>query len=133
MRSTLNFFRATFLWILLLPIASYIGGCASNQLVLFVNHDTFPVSVNLAKAKKFVGDDAVLLPDGTVMLDDTHCLMTNKTHLNLMADIFDFHDTIESVGDLMIDFGTWMWSFAPFLWGFAVLSRLGNAIRPSVA
>jgi hypothetical protein len=65
------------------------------------------------------------LPDGTVMLDYTHCIMTKKTHLNFLADVIDRGD-IESVGDLLIDFGSWTWVFAPFIWGFAVVTKLAD-------
>lgn len=123
-----SFFRKTALWIILLPIACSFVGAASNQLVLWANNDTFPVKVNLAKLQEFTGDGGTVLPDGTVMMDDTHCLMTSKTHLNLLADNWDFHDSIESIGDMLIDFGGWLWGFAPFVWGAAVISRLTNAI-----
>lgn len=120
-----SFFRKTALWIILLPIACSFVGAASNQLVLWANNDTFPVKVNLAKLQKFSGD-SVILPDGTVMMDDTHCLMTSKTHLNILADNWDFHDSIESIGDMLIDFGGWLWGFMPFVWGTVVIARLDS-------
>lgn len=138
-----SFFRATALWILLLPIASNFIGAASNQLVLWANNDTFPVKINLAKMQIMTDGEAsinpdgtvtlkgghvVILPDGTTMLDPVHCLMTSKTHLNLLADNWDFHDSIESVGDLLLDFGGWSWNFAPFVWGAIVIGRLRRAV-----
>jgi len=119
-----RFLRSTALWILLLPYAISFMGAASNQLVLNANGDTFPVRVNLAKAAKFTNGEAVTLPDGTVMLDETHCLMTAKTHLNWLADVFDFHQDIESIGDLLLGFGEWMQTFAPFVWLALVCDRL---------
>lgn len=120
-----KFLQKSALWILLLPVSLGFLGAASNQLVLNVNHDTFPVSVNLVKAKEFA-PDAVVMDDGTVMLDDIHCIASPKTHLNLLADVFDFHDTIKSIGDLLQDLGGWLWTFAPFVWGFAVISKLSK-------
>lgn len=58
------------------------------------------------------------------MMDDTHCVMTEDTHLNLLADVFDFHDSIMSIGDLLLDFGGWLWGFAPFVWCFEVTRRI---------
>jgi hypothetical protein len=106
-----------------LPLVLNIGGTLSNQAVLYANHDTFPVRINFVKAEEW-SPKAVQLDDGTVMLDNTHCLMTPNTHLNLLADNFDFHDRIESLGDLMIEFGQWLWNFAPYVWGFAVTDKL---------
>lgn len=120
----MRFLRSTLLWILLLPYAIGFLGAASNQLVLNANGDTFPVRLNLAKAAKFAGEDAVTLPDGTIMLDETHCLMTSKTHLNWLADIFDFHEDIESVGDLLLNFGGWLQTFCPFVFVAVVCEKL---------
>lgn len=141
--SVLQFLRKTALWILITPLALGYLGALSNQVVLYANHDTFPVSVNPVKLQVFtgghsepdptdptggrilaIGGHTVTLPDGTVMMDPTHCVMTSKTHLNLLADVFDFHDSIESIGDLMFDFGGWSWTFAPYVWGFAVIGKL---------
>ena len=119
-----SFFRSTALWILLLPILLNFTGAASNQLVLWANNDTFPVKVNLVKLMVFTGGDTITLPDGTVMMDPTHCVMTSKTHLNLLADNWDFHQSIESIGDLLIELGAWLWTFCPYLWAAAVVSKL---------
>lgn len=117
--------RNTALWILLLPYAFTFIGAASNQLVLNANGDTFPVRVNAAKANKFMAtDEVIILNNGTIMLDETHCLMTSDTHLNWLADIFDFHDSIESVGDMLLDFGSWLHTFTPYVWIAVVCGRL---------
>lgn len=113
-----RFLRQTHLWILLLPIALIFLGAASNQLVLIANHDTFPVMVNPVHILSFVD---VIPPDG--MLDRVHCIMTAHTHLNLLADIFDL-GSIQSVGDILLEFGSFLWSFAPYVWGFTVLKDL---------
>ena len=131
-----NFLRKTALWILLAPCLIWGAGFASNQLVLNANHDTFPVEVNTVKERVFVakaqakykelaeelGIDPAL-PAG--MIDDTHCIMTSKTHLNFLADVFDLKsDGIYSIGDFLLMLGEWLWVFAPFIWAFAVVNKL---------
>lgn len=64
------------------------------------------------------------MPDGTVMMDTTHCVMTDKTHLNLLADVLDFHDSLESVGDELLSLGAWLQTFCPFVWLALVCDRL---------
>ena len=134
----ISFLRKTALWILLAPCLIWGAGFASNQLVLNANHDTFPVEVNTVKERVFVakaqakykelveelGIDPAL-PAG--MIDDTHCIMTSKTHLNLLADIFDLRgDGIYSIGDFMLMLGEWLWSFAPIVWCVTVVQKLRN-------
>jgi hypothetical protein len=132
-----KFLRKTFLWVALAPLAITWLGALSNQVVLYANHDTFPVSINPVKLQVFTGGQMVkdpvphleggitiTLPDGTVMMDPTHCVMTSKTHLNWLADVFDFHDEIESIGDLLINVGDWADGFAVYVWGALVISAL---------
>lgn len=129
------FLRATSLWILLAPVALQITGAASNQAVLIANHDKFPVMVNDTKLKEFMEVKEVAQaehslpfawqstePDG--MIDDIHCVMTPKTHLNAMADIFDMHEAIYSIGDFILMLSGWLGGFAPFVWAFAVVDKL---------
>ena len=128
-----RFLLKTSLWILLLPIALTFVGAASNQAVLIANHDKFPVMVNDAKAAEmlqnkeesagaqhFVYDSHI--PDG--MLDDVHEIMTPQTHLNALADIFDLHEAIYSVGDLLLELGGWLGIFAPYVWFFEAVRKL---------
>ena len=112
--------RSTALWVVQLPVISTTSGTLLNQIVLFANHGKFPVSVNARRAAKDADSDG--------MLDGDHCVMTPQTHLNLLADVFDFKSETESVGDLLIDFGYWSWGFAPFVWGYEVSRRL---MRPN--
>ena len=132
-----KFLRTTALWIILAPTAISWLGAASNQVVLYANHDTFPVSVNPVKLQVFTGGELVKDPkphmeggttveleDGTVMMDPTHCVMTSKTHLNWLADVFDFHDEIESIGDLLINLGDWANAFALYVYIFVVSAAL---------
>jgi hypothetical protein len=130
-----NFLRKTSLYLLAVPALIFFMGAASNQVVLIANNDTFPVLVNDLKLKAMTAPEApadfnffvpapVLKMDGVVMLDDTHCNMTSKTHLNALADIFDMKDAIYSIGDFMLMLGSWLWSFAPPLFVFDVVRKL---------
>lgn len=138
----LKFLRKTFLWVALLPLAFTYLGTLSNQVVLYANHDTFPVSINPVKLQVFTGGELgknpetgkpeisggliIELPDGTLMTDETHCVMTSKTHLNWLADVFDFHQEIESVGDLLLGVGDWLSGFAYYTWGVLVILALAK-------
>jgi Family of unknown function (DUF5317) len=120
----LKFLRKTFLYIFAIPILFIFLGAASNQIVLIANHDKFPVLINEAKVAKYNAENGVLtLPDGTIMLDEVHCVMSDKTHLNFLADVIDVGD-IESVGDLSLEFGGFLWPLAPYVWGVAVISKI---------
>lgn len=112
-------FFGTFLYILLAPTLIGFLGAASNQLVLIANHDTFPVLVNQVKLDHFQSDDL----KGTQMLDDVHCIMTSKTHLNFLADIFDFHDYIESIGDMLLGLSEWLGGFCVFVWAGLLIRK----------
>ena len=119
MQAVVRFLRTTMLWIVLLPYALIFLGAASNQAVIYANGDRFPVLMNTEKVT-YVLDD-----DGSGMLDEIHCLMTPQTHLNLMADIFDFGAAgIWSIGDLMLAAGSWLGTFVWFVWGSLVVMRL---------
>jgi Family of unknown function (DUF5317) len=118
-----NFLRVTMLWVMLLPLLVGFAGVASNQLVLIANHDKFPVMLNEHKNNMRDGDGNALV-DADGMIDDAHCVMTSETHLNVMADIFDFKDAIYSVGDGLINLGAWGWTWAPFVWVGLVIRRL---------
>jgi hypothetical protein len=134
----LNFLRKTALWIVLTPLAITFTGTGLNQLVLNANHDTFPVEVNTLKEQIFVAKAAQSwrleqeaaaeggvtigeLPAG--MIDEVHCVMTSKTHLNFLADVFDFKDGIYSLGDGLIYLGEWLMTFSFFVWVFEVIRR----------
>jgi hypothetical protein len=108
-------FRITALWVLLLPYAFIFAGAASNQLVLIANHDTFPVMMNDYAA-------AQIMPQG--IDEEGHVLMTSHTHLNALADIFDFHDRWSSIGDLSLDLGGWLAGFCPFVWGTLIILKV---------
>ena len=132
-----NFLRKTALWIVLIPWAIFGVGFASNQLVLIANHDTFPVEANTIKERILVAKATVKyqdmaqelsmdpdLPAG--MIDDTHCLMTSKTHLNFLADVFDRGNGIYSIGDFLLSLSEWLGAFSLAIWVFEVIRRLGQ-------
>jgi hypothetical protein len=108
------------LWLLLLPTAVGFIGAASNQLVLFANDDKFPVMVNQKHLSTFTDEGA----DANGMIDAIHCVMTHQTHLNILADIIDFHSTIVSIGDLLMDWSAEYGVFAYVIWGVLVIRKL---------
>ena len=127
----MRFLRVTYLWILLAPWCISALGAASNQLVLLANHDRFPVAMNAVKFSKWI-QAPVQDADGILMLDDVHCLMSSKTHLNILADIFHFHDDIQSIGDLLLDAGVKLSDFCTFVWFAIAVITLWSLGRNSV-
>jgi hypothetical protein len=135
-----NFFRKTSLYIIAVPVLFTLLGAASNQVVLIANHDTFPVMVNdkklaeMTETKEKFHDRELKLhkvfkptpaqENDAVMLDDVHCAMTSKTHLNALADIFDLKDAIYSIGDFMLMLGEWLGSFTFAIFVFDVVRKL---------
>jgi hypothetical protein len=104
-----NVFFGAYLWILAVSPALQGIGTVSNQLVLWANGDKFPVMLSPVKI-------AALTPDANGMIDPIHCVMTSATHLNWLADIWDFHSQIDSIGDLTLDFSDWLASPLFFIW-----------------
>ena len=115
-------FRVSMLWVLLLPYACTFVGAASNQLVLIANHDKFPVMVNEAKRVKYE-------PDANGLIDSEHCVMTNETHLNALADVFDLKDGIYSIGDFLLMLGDWLSQFCLYVWIALVVKSMLEAQR----
>ena len=130
-----RFLCSSFLWILLAPYIVTGLGAASNQVVLIANHDKFPVMVNAVKLDEFSGPkiDIVTVLTGTpsaetdaTYIDDVHIVMTSDTHLNALADIFDFHSAIYSIGDFGLMLGEWMSGFCPFVFLALVFNKCWN-------
>lgn len=131
-----KFLSFAFLWILALPLLLTFTGAASNQLVLAANHDKFPVMVNERKLKEFeTRDDKEIQaiaselgiqvqpdvePDDG-MIDDVHCVMTDHTHLNFLADWIDF-GSIYSPGDLLLMLGDYLQPLSFPIWFAVVLA-----------
>ena len=135
-RIMFKFLRKTSLYILAIPVLLFGLGAASNQVVLQANNDRFPVLINETKVREFNSEKVELGPmsitvvkpanvdsDGVVMIDDTHCVMTSKTHLNFLADVFDL-GSIYSIGDFLLMLGGWLFRFAPFVFLFDVVRKL---------
>ena len=135
-----RFLCSSFLWILLAPYIVTGLGAASNQAVLIANHDKFPVMVNAVKLDEFSGPkiDIVTVLTGTpsaekpkptdaTYIDDIHIVMTSDTHLNALADIFDFHSAIYSIGDFGLMLGEWMSGFCPFVFLALVFNKCWDA------
>lgn len=110
-------FRRLKLWIVIIPLALILLGAMSNQAVLIANHDKFPVMWN--------GVNGSGIPVGGFRPhDEIHCMMGPATHLNWLADIFDFHAGIYSIGDGLLLAGEWLWEYAPAIWIFTLCSSL---------
>ena len=136
-----SFLRRTSLYLLAIPVLFTFLGAASNQVVLIANHDTFPVMVNDKKLQEmtepeekptgiqFAKPTPAFETEDAVMLDEVHCAMTSKTHLNALADIFDRKDAIYSIGDFMLMLGDWLWAFAPFVFVFDVTRKNLRKVR----
>jgi hypothetical protein len=132
-----NFLRKTSLYILAIPVLFTFLGAASNQVVLIANHDTFPVMLNDKKVAsmtgpnesveiKFNSPNPAFEQNDVVMLDDVHCIMSHKTHLNALADVFDLKDGIYSIGDFLLMLGEWFGVFAPFVFVFDTTRKLAK-------
>jgi hypothetical protein len=134
-------FCGAFLYILLAPSFVTFLGTASNQLVLFANSDQFPVMWNSYKVKSYKAylnrqadsddpgkaaeaqfDIDALVDQGYI--DDTHCVMTSKTHLNLLADIIDFKTGTYSIGDELIYLGDWLGQFCFYVWAALLIRKI---------
>lgn len=135
-RIMFKFLRKTSLYILAIPVLLVWLGAASNQAVLQANNDRFPVLINETKMREFNSEKVEFGPmsitvvkpanvdsDGVVMIDDIHCVMTSKTHLNFLADVFDLGN-IYSIGDFFLILGEWLMGFAAFVFLFDVVKKL---------
>lgn len=117
----LAFLRKTALWIMLIPSTIFSLGVASNQAVTIANGDRFPVLLSAGKIHQI--PSLTIDPDGVAMLDDIHCVMTPQTHLNALADIFD-EGGMCSIGDFMLDLGSWLFSYAFIVWLTVLILRV---------
>lgn len=146
MKSVRRFLCSSFFWVLLAPWLIAGAGAASNQAVLIANGDKFPVMINAyhleemqaPKENPFGSLITRILgePNPAVsvnplvtygMLDEVHCVMTSKTHLNFLADIFDLRDAIYSIGDFGLMLGEWLQTFCPFVFLALVFQKCWNA------
>jgi hypothetical protein len=147
-KNMFSLLRKTSLYLLAIPFLTLCLGTISNQVVLWANHDRFPVLWNDYKVAQYdlslhrIVATANPIKDADIVeqakfdidalehegfIDDTHCVMTSKTHLNALADIVDFKEATYSVGDGLIYLGEWLGSFSIFLFVFDVFRKLKNA------
>jgi hypothetical protein len=150
-----NFFKRTSLYILALPALAFALGLLSNQAVLIANHDKFPVMYNEYKVNAYRMDlerelancqapDADATTDTPAVdpcdpiqfqiealkfgyLDDTHVIMTSKTHLNFLADWIDLKEATYSIGDGLLELGEWGFGFILPLFIFDAVRKLRKA------
>jgi hypothetical protein len=128
--------KVPYLYLIAVPMLLMFMGTASNQAVLIANGDRFPVMANEVRLAEFCNPspiDALLaqkfFPEvsnactATGMLDSTHEIMTPKTHLNFLADIFDMHTAIFSIGDFLLMLGEWAWDISVIAWLALVLRK----------
>jgi hypothetical protein len=120
----MSFLKRTYLWLLLLPIALIFTGAFLNQVVLIANGDHFPVLANGTVLSQRA--DSMALDGNYVMIDDVHCVMSAKTHLNFLADIWDLGHDYYSIGDGLLILGEWLLGILPWIWGAAVVRRLSE-------
>jgi hypothetical protein len=143
--------KVPYWYLIAIPLLLTFMGAASNQAVLIANGDKFPVMANEEKLQKFcqpqeAGNSfaaaiakALGIPEkstqmaepdpftcaaGGEFLDDVHVIMTSKSHLKPLADVFDMHDGIYSIGDFSLIFGEWMWGWSPLAWLALVIRKL---------
>ena len=137
-------------YLIAIPLLSFGIGVASNQAVLIANGDKFPVMANEENLRKYCApadedagfaaiiaeitgqkahsEKSVVTPDpyscqaGGEFIDNVHIIMTKKTHLNFLADVFDL-GAIYSIGDFGIIFAEWMLDWAVIAWLVLVLRK----------
>ena len=106
------------LFVLTIPFMFSVAGGAMNQAVLIANGGKFPVMLNenVVKLDKIDGE----------YLDEIHCLMSDKTKLNFLADIFDTHVRVISPGDILIELGDLLLTYSFTVWATLVVVELNK-------
>ena len=95
-------------------------GAGMNQSVFIANGGKFPVMINERHAESFGHEGE--------FFDDLHCFMTNKTHLNFLADYINLHTTIKSPGDLLVELGDFLAGYSLAIWMTVVVMELNRRI-----
>jgi hypothetical protein len=133
--------------ILAVPLLLFFLGAASNQAVLVANHGKFPVMLNeyrealvhkhqsaadsdeekkLTKNKRSFSVLDTQAPSDGQFIDDVHTIMGPNSRLKILADIFDMHDGIYSIGDFLIILGMFLWQYAPITWCVLVVRKFNE-------
>lgn len=122
-------------YLLAVPVLLFALGAALNQIVLIANHGTFPVQANkvMIMTRCVDPDDMPEQLKGVVCQTDGnggqyldfrgHVIMTDKTHLNFLADIFDLGDGIYSIGDFLLMLGQLGLNCGPIAWVALVIRK----------
>ena len=143
-----SFLRRTSLYLLAIPLLTFGIGAASNQLVLSVNQDRFPVMWNdykIARHEKTLEKAAqktdkkgkpteeaeqaqldLMAFEAEGFIDSVHVVMTHKTRLNYLSDIFDLQESTYSIGDALLSLGEWLTGFMMPVWIFDVVRKLNK-------
>jgi hypothetical protein len=112
--------RIPYWQLIAIPVLSMFLGAASNQVVFIANGGAMPVQLNAANIQRFSENSVVV--NGRTYLDPRHSVLRDEDHLKVLADIFNFGNSVASVGDLLLDFGSWSWQYGPIMW-FALAFR----------
>ena len=123
MNKLVSLFIAARLYVLALPAACWFTGAGLNQVVLAANGGKFPVQVNERSAKYFGFET-----DG--FSDNDHYRMSDKTHLNWLADWINMHTVIYSPGDLLMMLGEMLSRFSNVVWATLIIGDIGAKQRP---
>jgi hypothetical protein len=130
MKFLYRFFLNTFLWLLLIPIGMQFCGVLSNQTVRWANHGTFPVYINQALKEEMETSGRLFLSnDDHLMIDQLHCVMTDQTHLNFMADVFLEGTDYVSIGDILQSYGKDLSPWILIIWGTIASYKLNKGAQ----
>lgn len=136
-------------YLIAIPILLILIGAGLNQLVLVANGGKFPVllsereqitwRVAAAEAKcvkkvhlgLFDEEQPICrAPDfNDQFLDDIHSVMGKNSRLKFLADWIKLGREIDSPGDLMIQFGTFLWPLTWPVWIAFLFLRAGEKSR----
>ena len=117
------------LYMIALPFAICYTGAAMNQAVLIANGGKFPVMVNdrLSGTSREITDRIIMSVDRWGFIDNVHCLMTNSTRLNWLADYLILGGRAYSPGDVLISIGLSLQWPLIFSWGALTISDVIKA------
>ena len=123
--SLVQFIKKSRLYFFAIPFLFVVIGAGLNQIAVNCNHDSMPVVFNEGNRDGFIHEGFPrTLPDGTVLLDPRHSLLTSKSRTFLLDDIVDFGTSKFSVGDGFLYAADWMLPLMPYFWGMALYADL---------
>jgi hypothetical protein len=125
-------------WYLIAVPALLFGlGVVSNQSVLVANHGKFPVMLSQGMYYKYCtpqseeDEDAPSISciKGGEMIDETHSVMGPNSHLKVLSDIIPIGSTIYSIGDGLLELGSWLLSYTLIAWLFLTIRKLATLVN----